>query len=132
MKIVIDTNVILSALITQGVSYRVLEICLDKHELYISNWIVKEVKNKLSSKFKVPKDKINRVLLFLEKAFKKILPKGKLPEVCRDANDNNILHLAEYVNAELIVTGDKDLLVLKKYKNVKITNPLGFMRKYHV
>jgi len=58
MKIVFDTNVLLSAFATHGLSYRVLDICLDKHELYISKWIIDEVTEKLRTKFSVDKKDI--------------------------------------------------------------------------
>ncbi len=43
MKIVFDTNVILSALMSQGLSSRVLDICIDKHQLFISHWIIDRI-----------------------------------------------------------------------------------------
>jgi uncharacterized protein len=64
MKIVFDTNVILSALIAQGISFRVLDICIDKHQLFISPLIINEVLLKLDVKLHVPKSEIDRVSLF--------------------------------------------------------------------
>ncbi len=47
MRIFLDTNVILSAILTQGLSFRLLDLCIDKHDLFISNWIINEVSDKL-------------------------------------------------------------------------------------
>ena len=131
MKIVFDTNVILSALITQGLSSRILDICIDKHEIFISPWILKEVIEKLDKKFKVKNSEISKVEIFLRNVCKVIYPTAELPNVCRDKDDNNILQLADFVSADLIITGDNDLLILKKYKEAKIINPREFMRNYN-
>ena len=131
MKIVLDSNVILSAFITQGLSNRVLNICIDKHILFISKWIIDEVLDKLKNKFKIPLKEIKRISTFLESGFHIIEPEGEMPTICRDKDDNNILYLAQYIDADLIITGDKDLLELKIIKKSKIINPRTFMEKYH-
>jgi len=51
--------------------------------------------------------------------------------VALDKDDNNILYLAQYIDADLIITGDKDLLELKIIKKSMIINPRTFMEKYH-
>jgi putative PIN family toxin of toxin-antitoxin system len=112
MKIVLDTNVILSAFITQGLSSRVLDICIHYHQLYISQFIINEIIEKLESKFKVEKTKIKRVKDFINNSFIQIIPISELPKVCRDKDDNNILHLADFIKSAIIITGDKDLLEL--------------------
>ncbi len=131
MKIVFDTNVLLSALISQGLSSRVLEICIDKHLMYISSFIIDEVTEKLIQKFHVKSSEVKRVKDFLISISQLIDPKGQMPDTCRDKDDNNILHLADYVKADIIITGDKDLLVLKRFVNTKIINPRYFMEKFH-
>jgi len=130
MKIVFDTNVILSAFLTQGLSSRVLDICIDLHEINISPWIQKEVIEKLKTKFKISKGELKRVNNFLHSEFNIIKPSGEKPTICRDENDNNILHIANYLKVDLIITGDKDLLVLKEYSGIRIINPRQFMENY--
>ncbi len=131
MKIILDTNVILSSLLTQGLSYRVFTICSEKYRLYISKLIITELSNILLKKIKIPNEKLTRILSFIDMSFIKIDVKGKLPEVCRDKDDNNILLLAEYINADLLITGDKDLLILNKYKETEIINPRFFIEHYY-
>jgi predicted nucleic acid-binding protein len=46
--------------------------------------------------------------------------------ICRDKDDNNIIALAVSAKADFIITGDKDLLVLKKYKSIRIVSPREF------
>jgi uncharacterized protein len=131
MKIVFDTNVILSALITQGLSSRVLDICIDKHQLFISPWIINEVLLKLDVKMHVAKPEIDRVSAFLDNIFNKIVPEGDIPAVCRDKDDNNILLLAQTIKANIIITGDNDLLSLKEYLKTKIVSPRQFIENYY-
>jgi len=50
-------------------------------------------------------------------------------KICRDPKDNMVLDTAYQGGAEFIVTGDKDLLVLKKYKGVTIVTPARFVRE---
>lgn len=130
MRIILDTNVILSAFLTQGMSCRVLERCTEEHDLYISSWILKEVEEKLEKKFKIRQIDKNEALEFLKSAFWVIQPKGKLPNKSRDKDDNNLLLLADYVSAIALITGDKDLLTLKKYKKTAILPPRDFYQKY--
>lgn len=131
MRIVFDTNVILSALITQGLSSRILDLCIDQHELFTSPFILDEVSDKLINKFHVPVKDIKETMGFLRSTFSKMMPEGDMPNTCRDMDDNNILMLAGHVHAQLIITGDKDLLSVKKYGNTKIITPREFMEKYH-
>jgi len=131
MRIIFDTNVILSAFLTQGLSSRVLDISIDRHNIFISQWIIDEVSDKLKNKFNIPANNLSQVLSFIQSEFKVIKPEGTMPEICRDKYDNNILHLAGHVKADLIITGDKDLLNLISYNNIAIVNPREFMEKYH-
>lgn len=130
MKIIFDTNVILSAFLTQGMSWRVFEKCLDEHEVFISDWIIKEVREKLTKKFKVPKEEVDKALKFIKSNFFVVVPKGNKPKKSRDEDDNNLLLLADFISAKALITGDKDLLTLKKYKKTTILNPTKFYQKY--
>ena len=48
--------------------------------------------------------------------------------VCRDPGDNMVLECAERARADLIVTGDKDLLVLRSYKSTSIVTPAEYLK----
>lgn len=131
MKIIFDTNVLLSAFVTQGLSSRVLDICLDKHELYISQWIIDETTEKLEKKFHVKKKDIGKFIAFINSEFIIINPEGNLPDICRDKDDNNILHLAQFSKVDILITGDKDLLILESFHETKIINPRIFIEHFN-
>ncbi|OHD68333.1 MAG: putative toxin-antitoxin system toxin component, PIN family [Spirochaetes bacterium RBG_16_49_21] len=96
----------------------------------MSPWIIHEVLLKLDTKLHTPKSEIERVNLFLDYVFININPDGPLPTICRDKDDNNILLLAQHVKANLIITGDNDLLSLNNYLNIKIISPRQFIENH--
>jgi putative PIN family toxin of toxin-antitoxin system len=89
-----------------------------------------EFYGKLEGKFKTDPDTIAEVRLRMESDFEKVKPKGKIPDLCRDRDDNNILHLAKTIHADFIITGDKDLLDLKFFKQTEIVSPGPFSKRF--
>lgn len=128
MKILFDTNVIISSFITKGVSYDVVRYAKKRHILYVSNFIIKEVKDKLKSKFKFTDKEIKQVSSFLNTYFMNVGDVKVIEKVCRDKDDNNILFAAVKEKVNVIITGDEDLLVLKKYQSIDIIKPADFWR----
>jgi uncharacterized protein len=51
-------------------------------------------------------------------------------KVCRDPKDDKFLSLAIFGNADLIITGDEDLLVINPYQNISILSPSDFLINY--
>lgn len=129
MKIVLDTNVLIASFVTKGLSADVYDYCYVNHELFISEWILDELKEKLSSKLKFSDEKIVKIITLICESFTKLEIEINIPDICRDKDDNNILALAEEISADYIITGDKDLLVLEKYKTTLIVNPRKFWEK---
>ena len=129
MKIVFDTNVLLAAQLTRGLTSNVFEYCYDNYEIYLSDWIINEFSEKLRDKFEIPEPKIAESVDLIKRGAKVTNPVDKPPNVCRDKDDNNILHLAAFIDADYIITGDKDLLVLREYSGVQIINPRNFWIK---
>ena len=128
MKVVVDTNVLISAFVFGGNAERVLEKVLVSAELIASEFIFDELRRVLNQKFEVPSDNVNRILTSLNQVALVLSPDSPLPAVCRDADDNYILPLAEFSNADFIVTGDKDLLVLEAFGTTLIVSPSLFLQ----
>ena len=55
-----------------------------------------------------------------------IVRPGAIPKVCRDADDNEVLAIADGGGAEAIITGDNDLLELRQYRGIKILSVAEF------
>ncbi|HOO73406.1 MAG TPA: putative toxin-antitoxin system toxin component, PIN family [Spirochaetota bacterium] len=126
MKVVLDTNIIVAAYASRGLCNSLFELCLDRCSVIISDFILNEVKKTLAKKLKMPDTNVTTVIDFL-KEFCILSSYSRLAEsVCRDKSDNEILALAVSNNAEYIITGDNDLLVLREYNGIPIVNPRDF------
>ena len=129
MKIILDTNVIFSAFAAHGLSHAVFELCLQHHEIIISRHILKELENNFANKLKMPGEKCSEILAFLNEFCLVEKPAKLKKPACRDRSDDPIVGLALAVNAECIVSGDQDLLVLKSFKKIPILRPRQFWEK---
>jgi len=126
MRVILDTNVILAAFAGRGLANAVFELCLDKHEIIISEHILSELQNNLQKKLKMPKDKIRMIIEYLRE-FCILSSYKRLDKViCRDPDDLKILGISEVTKPDYIVTGDLDLLVLKEFRSIPIITPREF------
>ena len=135
LKIVLDTNTLISAFFWQGNEFELFQkIEQGKAELYTSQEIIEEIKEVLN------RGKFKKVILKTNQTPNEILQKvisisnivigEKLGiKACRDDKDNKFLECAILAKADYIVSGDEDLLVLKKYENIKIVKSLEVMNK---
>ncbi len=128
MKVVFDTNVLIAAFLTEGVCSKVL-VRARKHEfqLVLSADIIGETERVLRKKFKLSPSEISSVSALLKEAASEILHKvDPISPICRDPDDDKILACASEADADYIVTGDEDLLVIKRYGRTKIVTPKVF------
>lgn len=126
MRIVLDTNVLIAAFIARGVCHELLEHCTLHHSLVISEFILAEIKEKLTEKFSFPMDRAREVDTLLRSRMELVVQTSLDSPVCRDPDDDNILATAVVGNCECIITGDKDLLVLKQFGSIVIVSPAVF------
>ncbi len=129
MRVVLDTNVIVAAFATKGLCSDIFEICLLDHSIIISEYILLEVKEKLIDKIHLTQSSVNDIVSYLRNQAEVVMPEELHESVCRDKDDINIIGTALSGNARFIITGDEDLLSLKKYKNVEILTPREFWSK---
>lgn len=112
MRVFPDTNFLISAFATQGFSATVFRYILSEHQLLTGEFVIGDLKRILKNKMKVPESEIARFEVFLRK-FEVI----KLPDLISeftisDPDDAVVLQSAMNGNAEWLITGDQDLLVL--------------------
>lgn len=127
MKVFLDTNVLVGGFATRGLCADVIRLILAEHELTIGDVVLREVERVLKRKIGLPTEQIQEILAFLET--QTVQPKPKLPSPLqvRDEDDQWILASALAAKAEVLVTGDKDLLdVADKVGGLTITDPRGF------
>ena len=128
MRIVLDTNVFISSIVFKGICREVFNEVIENDQCFISPFILNELKNKLQSKFLITTSGVLDLENDILRVFILQNPHTDFPSICRDNYDNNILQIAESVNADYIITGDKDLLILQKYKQSKIISPSEYLQ----
>lgn len=128
MKVVIDTNVYISSLLFKGKAREAYDLIIANADLYISDFIVSELSDKLHSKFSVPSKTVREIITSILSVADNVTATTPLPKICRDADDNYILQLCEIIVADFLITGDKDLLILKRYKSTQIISPADFIK----
>jgi putative PIN family toxin of toxin-antitoxin system len=131
MKIVLDANVIIAAFAARGLCESIMEVCLSEHEIALSDNLLDEILRNLREKLKLPKDIVDNIGTLLREHSNISIPSPIASDVCRDPDDIKILGLAVASNADYIVTGDKDLLVLKNFEGIPILNPRSFSGIIH-
>lgn len=127
MKILIDTNVWIAALVAHGFCKELLDYCLGRHEVRTSEFILGEISKKLRSKFGLTQQTVRDLERFMRQNCR-VLDDSRLPapKACRDPDDDKILAAAVAIPADGILTGDADLLTLKSYAGLWISSPREF------
>lgn len=127
MKVFLDTNVLVSAFISRGLCSDLLEIILTEHQLMTGEFVLQEFDRVLISKLKVPKISVLETVSFLRKFHVEPIPDKPSEELIRDQDDRWILESALRAKADMLVTGDKDLLEISdKINQLKIISPREF------
>jgi uncharacterized protein len=99
---------------------------VQRHQIIVSDSILNELGDNLKNKFRFDAQEIIETLSLLETEMQKVTPKILEKPVCKDPDDDIILATAIAANADCVVTGDKDLLVLGQYGPVRILRPAEF------
>lgn len=127
MKIFVDTNVLVSAFTARGLCADLLEVILADHQLMTGEFVLNELKRVLTKKLMVTEKQVSEVLQFLQNHH--IEPKPDKPSEVkvRDEDDRWVLESAIRAKADILVTGDKDLLdISKQVSQLKIITPREF------
>jgi uncharacterized protein len=119
MRLVLDTNVIVSALHFGGRPRRLLEAVLrGRHQLVGGSAILVELEAVLVETCRWERGRAAAARSEVE-AVSDIVTPVEIPHVCRDPDDE-ILAIAIAGKADALVTGDRDLLALRKYEGIRI------------
>lgn len=132
LRILLDTNVIVSAIVKGGAPRKIwLAFKEEQISLIFSISMLEEPQRVLRRpKFAniINEEELKKILLFIElfAEFTELCPKEI--SICRDPADNHILLTADSGRADFIVTGDKDLLVLKTFRRIPIITPRKLLK----
>ena len=128
MRSVVDTNVIVSALVFGGLPRRVFEAVNNgRCEFYYSAEIESETRRVLRDKFGWDEERLDRYLPVLWGLGERVMPQQRVNAVKEDPDDNRILECALAADAAMIVSGDGHLLKLRKYEGIAILTPRDFL-----
>ncbi|MCA0364411.1 MAG: putative toxin-antitoxin system toxin component, PIN family [Bacteroidetes bacterium] len=133
-KFVIDTNTLISgSMFANSTTSLAIDKALEIGDFYFSNETFEEF---ISVLFRPKFDKYfideNQRWLIIDR-FERFA-KFKNPEIvitdCRDPKDNKFLELACTINADCLITGDEDLLILNPFRNIPVLNSAQFIEKF--
>lgn len=127
MRVFLDTNVIVAAFATRGLCADVFRLVLAEHEMLISAALIEELSRTLTRKIRVPEPVVREIVAFLRAAGSTVEGAPERPPIAvRDPDDVVILGGAISGEADVLVTGDRDLLVLGSVGPLRILDPRGF------
>ena len=128
MRVVFDTNVLIAAFLTEGVCSKLLvRARWREFELFLSDDIILEFERNLRQKFAFSPSEISDARSVLLEASGKIVQKASpVVPVCRDPEADKILACVKHTDADYLVTGDQDLLVIDPYCRTRIVTPRNF------
>jgi putative PIN family toxin of toxin-antitoxin system len=129
MRVVIDTNVIISGLNFPGKEREVLDLArLGRFEFYLSPFILVEVSSVLCQKFGWSENLADAAVRMLANWAVIVEPEMTVSRIKRNDADNRILECAVKANGDFLVTGDRrDLLPLKQFQNTRIVSSSQFL-----
>jgi uncharacterized protein len=128
LRVVFDTNVVVAGLVAQGLCREILENHLPEHEAVLSRPLWDELVTKLREKFDLGLDELPLLHLYRRQAIW-VEAQALAEPTCRDPDDDWVLATAVAGEAEAIVTGDDDLLVLRGFRGIAILTPREFLER---
>ena len=125
MKVVLDTNVLVAAFLTEGICYKLLLRARKKeYDLVLSADIIAEFEGVLKRKLSLSQSELSDVRNLLAEATREVCQEvGPIGPISRDPDDDRILACARASSASYLVTGDEDLLVMGSYEGIRIVTP---------
>jgi len=128
VKCVVDTNVLISAALTKGAPFRILEHLIKNNALIFSKETISELSSRITQskfdKYVSAEDReayVNNLILSADLVIIDNLIQG-----CRDRDDEKFLETAVKGDAQFIITGDQDLLAMHRFEGIDIVTVQEF------
>lgn len=127
MKVLLDTNILISAVLFGGKPRTILLLVFSgKITAIISEVLIRELLEVLRLKFNIQ----NEVLLMLENLIRQsfiIVSSTEVIKILQDEPDNRVLEAAQAGKCDFIITGDKEILSLSKFRKIRIIDTTNFL-----
>lgn len=128
MRVVFDANVLASAFgWPSGRCAQIVRLCLGEETVIAGDALAVELADTLREKAAFYEPLIQQDIGLLKERSIWLEPASVEAGACRDPDDLYVLGLALAGRADYVVTGDKDLLVLKEFRGIRILTPAGFL-----
>ena len=132
-RFVLDTNILISALlIKNSPPFKVIKIVETIGFTLYSEETLQEINQVLTrkkfDKYLTSEEKQEFIVKFVEKS--ELIKIQEVIDVCRDSKDNKFLEVAVCGEADFIITGDQDLLILNPFRNIDIIPVNEFLIKF--
>ena len=130
MRILIDTNILISGLFFGGLPKKLLAELDENFNVCVNEKILSEYNQQIDKKISNPKYNLNEKIR--EKFFSSLKSfeiKSDL-KICRDPDDDKFINCAIDAKAIYIVSGDNDLLTIKNFAGIEIVTAREFYDKY--
>ena len=131
MRVALDTNVLISAFTTRGICEDVLNVVLAEHQLVLGEAVLTELRRVLDKKMRMQPELADEAVAFLRREAVIVSSAPALPLELRDADDVVVVSEAVAGLAEVIVTGDRDILDVAETLPVPAVSPRGFWEMLH-
>ena len=127
MRVLLDTNVLISAILFGGLPRTLLNGAIrGELDIVTSPALLEELEEVLTTRFEFPPELVRAVKAELESLADVVVP-DDVPAVSRDPDDDQVLAAAVAGDVEAIVTGDADLLVLEIHRGIRVLRPNDFV-----
>jgi len=131
LRVVVDTNVYISAIFWGGKPRHVIDLGRDgKIQIFSSEDIEQEILDKLMTKFGLNSDDAGRVMADFSTFTKPIRVSRRIHVVKDDPDDDKFIECAVECNAKFIISGDKHLLNMGEYEGIDIISTATFLNVY--
>jgi putative PIN family toxin of toxin-antitoxin system len=132
-RLVVDANIWISTLLSPKFHARVEIVFGSEYNLLVSGQLFRDLERTMRKPYLVTH--INRQgydeLVSLLRTDAELVDVRSIVEICRDSKDNFLLALAKDGNADYLITGDVDLLVMKEFEQTKIVTLSDFETARH-
>lgn len=125
MFILLDTNVLVAAFATRGFCHDILQIVLAQHRLLVGETVLQELERILAGKLGMPDEHVSEVVGFVRAHAEVVAPVEPATWPDTDPADRWIAAAATSGTADILVTGDRDLLEAAPVEGLRIVSPRG-------
>jgi len=126
VRVLLDTNVVIAAFATRGLCQDVMQVVLAEHDLILGHTVLDEVEHNLQKKLRMPASAAAEVIGFLRAHAEVVRPDAPASVPKRDREGRWVVAAALHDKADVLVSGDDDLLSMKSNLPVAIVSPRGF------